>query len=122
MFRNTTLAAGCLVALTACTQPTPEPIYAEPEFNKLGQPSCRPGDVPVDAFYTADLPICPIIAPAQAARTPSTGSDGDQATSATGTTDTTGGTGDDPTTGGPSNQNQNNNQNTNQENNRNRNG
>ncbi|MBT8456702.1 MAG: hypothetical protein HKO95_02625 [Rhodobacteraceae bacterium] len=56
-----------LIALTAgCAQMEPEPIYAQPVFDKYGNPSCRPGDVPVGGVYTADLPICAIV-PGEAA-------------------------------------------------------
>lgn len=58
------LTVGTVTALGACApEPAPAPgvIYAEPVFNKFGNPSCRPGDVPIGGAYTADLPICPVI-------------------------------------------------------------
>ncbi len=56
------LSAGGLVLLSACApEPAPQVIYAEPVFDKLGNPSCRPGDVPIGGAYTADLPLCSVI-------------------------------------------------------------
>lgn len=58
------LGAGTMTLLGACA-PAPAPpvgvIYAEPTFDKFGNPSCRPGDVPIGGAYTADLPICAVI-------------------------------------------------------------
>ncbi len=57
-----TLSAGSMIVLSACApEPTPQVIYAEPVFNKFGNPSCRPGDVPISGAYTADLPLCSVI-------------------------------------------------------------
>ncbi|MGB8622701.1 MAG: hypothetical protein WCD16_07770 [Paracoccaceae bacterium] len=50
------LAAGCAPK----PAPTPEPIYAEPVFDKYGNPSCRPPDQPIGGAYTANLPICEV--------------------------------------------------------------
>ena len=59
------LCAGSMIVLGACApEPAPQVIYAEPVFNKFGNPSCRPGDVPIGGAYTADLPLCPVIASA----------------------------------------------------------
>ena len=62
--KNRILTLGCFglaMSLQACaTQPTP--IYAEPVFNKYGNPDCRPGNVPIGGAYTADLPTCVTIA------------------------------------------------------------
>ena len=59
-----TLGIGTMTALSACA-PAPEPapgvIYAEPVFDKFGNPSCRPGDVPIGGAYTVDLPLCPTV-------------------------------------------------------------
>jgi hypothetical protein len=60
---TTILGAGLVAALAACAPAkAPEPIYAEPVFNKYGDPSCRPPTVPVGGIYAADLPLCPLIA------------------------------------------------------------
>lgn len=48
----------CVVAgLTGCAR-SPEPIYAEPVFDKYGAPSCRPPNMAVGGIYTSDLPLC----------------------------------------------------------------
>lgn len=59
-----TLAAGSIALLGACAPepaPAPQVVYAQPTFDKLGNPSCRPGNVPVGGAYSADLPLCGII-------------------------------------------------------------
>ncbi|KQI71421.1 hypothetical protein AN191_12400 [Loktanella sp. 5RATIMAR09] len=60
----TGLGVGAMILLGACA-PRPEPvamvIYAEPTFDKLGNPSCRPGDVPMGGVYTEDLPLCAVL-------------------------------------------------------------
>jgi len=121
------LWVGSALALSGCaTQPPTQPvvIYAEPVFDKFGNPSCRPADVPIGGAYTQELPLCAVIGGA----TPVTGiyvPDTDGMTSdgqaATGTVTDTGDTdpgdtdpGDDDTQGDGQNQNQNNNQNRNQ--------
>ncbi|PUB19000.1 hypothetical protein [Yoonia sediminilitoris] len=50
-----TIASGC------APEPVPRPIYAEPVFDKYGNPDCRPIDTPIGGAYTVDLPICPQI-------------------------------------------------------------
>lgn len=38
------LAAGSLaLAVAACSQPDPEPVYVQPTYDKFGTPSCSPG-------------------------------------------------------------------------------
>jgi hypothetical protein len=107
------LCAGSVIVLSACApepQPTPQIIYAEPVFNKFGNPSCRPGDVPIGGAYTAELPLCSIIAsePVAAVIVPVVDENGDD-----GTVVVPDIPGDDPT-GGNQNENQNQNQNENQ--------
>ena len=51
---------GLAIALSACA-PKPTVIYAEPSFDKYGNPDCRPANVPIGGAYTAELPLCPII-------------------------------------------------------------
>ena len=116
---KTATAIGFITVLSACAQsPTPGVIYAEPTFNKFGVPSCRPGDVPVGGIYTADLPICDVIAlPATAV--PGAGENEDE-TAAPGAPNDPDTPGSDPGSGG-GNQNQNQNENQNTETNRNRN-
>ncbi len=64
--------AGMITLLGACT-PAPEPvtqvIYAQPTFDKFGNPSCRPGNVAVGETYSADLPLCDIISGVPVAQT-----------------------------------------------------
>ena len=56
-----TLSVGSLVVLSACApEPAPQIIFAEHVFDKLANPSCRPGDVPIGGAYTADLPLCSV--------------------------------------------------------------
>ncbi|MGB8623390.1 MAG: hypothetical protein WCD16_11275 [Paracoccaceae bacterium] len=50
-------AAGCAPK----PAPAPEPIYAEPVFDKYGNPSCRPPDQEIGGAYTAELPICEMV-------------------------------------------------------------
>ena len=63
---------GMITLLGACTPP-PEPvtqvIYAQPTFDKFGNPSCRPGNVAVGETYSADLPLCAIISGVPVAQT-----------------------------------------------------
>ncbi len=33
----------CAIALAACAQPEPEPIYVQPTFDKAGNASCTAG-------------------------------------------------------------------------------
>ncbi len=65
----TGVSVGAMILLAACA-PKPEPvamvIYAEPTFDKLGNPSCRPGNVPIGGVYTEDLPLCDVINGGQA--------------------------------------------------------
>lgn len=73
------LGVGLVAILAACAPAkAPEPIYAEPVFNKYGDPSCRPPTVPIGGVYTADLPLCPLIAGvvAQPAAMPASGVSG----------------------------------------------
>jgi hypothetical protein len=60
----TGFGVGAMILLSACA-PKPEPaamvIYAEPTFDKLGNPSCRPGNVPIGGAYTAELPLCDVV-------------------------------------------------------------
>ncbi|SIT92043.1 hypothetical protein SAMN05421665_3551 [Yoonia rosea] len=60
----TGVGVGAMIVLGACA-PRPEPvamvIYAEPTFDKLGNPSCRPGNVPIGGVYTEDLPLCDVL-------------------------------------------------------------
>ena len=51
---------GAAISLSACA-PEPTPIYAEPVFDKYGNPECRPGNMPISGAYTVDLPICAVI-------------------------------------------------------------
>lgn len=52
-------AAAGLLLLSACAAPPePEPILAEPAFNKYGEPLCRPAQQPVNSIYPPELPIC----------------------------------------------------------------
>ena len=51
---------GLAMTLSACAT-APVPIYAEPVFDKYGNPDCRPGDVPIGGAYTADLPLCALL-------------------------------------------------------------
>lgn len=45
--------------LAACAPRTvPEPIRAEPVFDKYGAPLCRPADRPISSAYPERLPIC----------------------------------------------------------------
>lgn len=64
------LGTSTMILLGACA-PAPAPtvgvIYAEPTFDKFGNPTCRPGDVSVGGAYTADLPLCSVIGGASAA-------------------------------------------------------
>lgn len=58
------IAVAAVVVLGGCArqpEPIPGPIYAEPTFDKLGNPSCRPINTPIGGAYTVDLPICPRI-------------------------------------------------------------
>lgn len=74
---------GLVAIVTACAPAkAPEPIYAEPVFNKYGDPSCRPPTVPVGGAYTADLPLCPLISGgvAQPAMAPASDASGAPAT------------------------------------------
>lgn len=105
-----TLSVGSLVVLSACApEPAPQIIYAEPVFDKLGNPSCRPGDVPIGGAYTADLPLCSAIsgAPVTVVAVPVMDENGDSVS----VTDPD--IPDDEPTGGNQNQNQNRNQNEN---------
>lgn len=105
-----TLSVGSLVVLSACApEPVPQIIYAEPVFDKLGNPSCRPGDVPIGGAYTADLPLCSVIsgAPVSVVAVPVMDENGDSVS----VTDPD--IPDDEPTGGNQNQNQNRNQNEN---------
>lgn len=60
------LCLGTLLTLAGCAaQPvSPSVIYAEPVFDKFGNPSCRPPDMPIGGAYTQDLPLCAAIASA----------------------------------------------------------
>ena len=105
------LCAGGLVVLSACApKPAPQIIYAEPVFNKFGNPSCRPGDVPIGGAYTADLPLCSVISsePTAAVMVPVVDENGVNGTAVVPEIPE-----DDPTRGNQ-NQNQNENQNQNQ--------
>ncbi len=110
------LGAGTMALLWACA-PAPEPrigvIYAEPTFDKFGNPSCRPGDVPIGGPYTADLPLCSVIG----------GAPVDVVAGVDTVDDNNGVVIVDPTdpSGGNQNQNQNQNQNNNQNQNQNNN-
>ena len=131
--RLVTLVGISSIVSTAACAPKPESIYAEPTFDKWGNPSCRPADVPIGGSYTADLPLCAEITPVAAA-VASGGSDSqngatggtvgggtDTPTVDDGTTpgtDPTGSPGTDPT--GSGNQNQNSNENNNRNRNTNR--
>ncbi len=112
------LSVGGMILLSACApKPVAQVIYAEPVFDKFGNPSCRPGDVPIGGAYTADLPLCSVIgsAPAAVAMVPAV--DGIDTDGTDGTPDVPGDTPDDPgddPTGGNQNQNQNGNNNQNQ--------
>lgn len=118
---GTMIGVATLVVLSACaSQKAPEPIHAEPVFDKYGNPSCRPFDTPVGGIYTADLPLCSV-PPSVVVNNSSNAVDGSGGT-ATGDTGT-GGTDtptDDPGQNQNNNQNQSNtqNQNNNQNNNR----
>jgi len=72
------VGVGTIALLGACTPP-PEPvatvIYAEPTFDKFGNPSCRPGNVPIGGAYTQGLPICAVISTGAVAGTIVTPSD-----------------------------------------------
>lgn len=61
--------AATATVLGACA-PGPEldmgVIHSEPTFDKFGNPSCRPGDVPIGGVYTAELAECPVIGAAPA--------------------------------------------------------
>ena len=104
------VGVGTIALLGACTPP-PEPvarvIYAEPTFDKFGNPSCRPGNVPIGGAYTQDLPICAVISTGAVAGTIVAASDGGVPSDGTDPDP-----GDDDTSGGNQNQNQNQNQNT----------
>lgn len=108
------------ILTVACTEQPPRVSYSEPVFNKFGEPSCRPPDVPIGGIYTAAMPICDsrsvavipagtrtATAPTGTATPPATDDDGSETT--TDTTDSTDPTDDptDPTTGGSGTQNQN---------------
>ncbi len=107
--------AGTMTLLGACAsapEPTARVIYAQPTFDKLGNPSCRPGNVPIGETYRADLPLCTVIGGAPAVMLPV----GDDADSSIGTEVVVPGETIDPTdpNGGNQNRNQNQNQNQNQ--------
>ncbi|MFA8441120.1 hypothetical protein [Yoonia sp.] len=119
------LSVGGMILLGACApKPVAQVIYAEPVFNKFGNPSCRPGDVPIGGAYTADLPLCSVIGGAPAAVVVVPAVDGIDTDGTDGTPDVPGDTPDDPgdtpddpgddPTGGNQNQNQNGNNNQNQ--------
>jgi len=112
------LSVGGMILLTACApKPVAQVIYAEPVFNKFGNPSCRPGDVPIGGAYTADLPLCSVIGGAPAAVVVVPAVDGNGGNGSVTDPDVPGDTPDDPgddPTGGNQNQNGNNNQNQNQ--------
>ena len=115
------LSLGTVAALGACApEPAPAPgvIYAEPVFDKFGNPSCRPGDVPIGGAYTVDLPLCPVIGAAPVAVVVPDVDDGSDGNGVIVVPDVPG---DDPT-GGNQNQNQNNMQNNNQNQNKNQGG
>jgi hypothetical protein len=106
------IGAGTITLLGACT-PAPEPvamvIYAEPTFDKFGNPSCRPGNIPVGGAFTQNLPLCAVTSTGAAAGTVITSID-DSMTS----DDIVPDPGDDDTSGGGQNQNRNQNENQNQ--------
>ena len=112
--------AGSIALLTACApEPTPQVIYAEPTFNKLGNPTCRPGDVPIGGAYTADLPLCAVISGAPVAVVVPEVDNRDDVDDDNGTVivpDIPDDGNDDDPTGGNQNQNRNQNENQNQNN------
>lgn len=98
----TILGAGSIVLLGACA-PRPAPvaqvIYAQPTFDKLGNPSCRPGNIPVGGAYSADLPLCDVISSrGVASAAADMGDDNGGTSGTTSTTTTAGGTGTVPDT------------------------
>lgn len=78
------LCTGTVLALAGCAA-QPEPprgvIYAEPVFDKYGNPSCRPANVPISGAYSADLALCPVLEAGTLAIMSSTedGTDGESA-------------------------------------------
>ncbi len=43
MTKTLTLLCAATLALSACSQPEPEPVYAQPTFDKAGNASCMGG-------------------------------------------------------------------------------
>ncbi|WP_342070322.1 hypothetical protein [Yoonia algicola] len=118
----TGFGVGAMILMSACA-PKPAPvamvIYAEPTFDKLGNPSCRPGNVPIGGAYTAELPLCDVVnagAPVVMVAPVVAADDGVVGDGGTVIVDP-----DDPN-GGNQNQNQNQNQNENQNENQNQSG
>ena len=60
-----TASAAALTLFAACAPaPDAEPrvVYAQPTFDKLGNPSCRPVDaVPGDAAFNPNVPPCGVL-------------------------------------------------------------
>ncbi|MBV1868726.1 MAG: hypothetical protein KUG69_12605 [Marinosulfonomonas sp.] len=58
---STMLAAAALVLVTACAPKAPEPIYAQPTYNKYGEAECSsdPTQGTVGAAHSGLPPCCP---------------------------------------------------------------
>lgn len=52
------LCAFALV-LTACAQPEPEPVYAQPSYDKIGNASC-PGGYRLSTTEAGDMVCAPL--------------------------------------------------------------
>lgn len=115
------VGVGLITLLSACApEPVPTLISVEPTFDKFNVPSCRPVNTPVGGIYTADLPLCLLIAETGAASA-ATNLDLDEGSiTASEVDDPT--TGDDQDINENQNQNRNENQNQNENTNQNRGG
>ena len=107
------VGVGLVTLLSACApEPVPTLISVEPTFDKFNMPSCRPVNMPVGGIYTADLPLCLLIAETGTASAAISLDSDESSIPATEVDDPT--TGDDQNSNENQNQNQNQNENTNQ--------